>query len=279
MKKAGDFMDIIIDTIKDTYLIIPTLLIMYLCLEYIEHKHSIEKYQDKLIKYGPLLGAILGLFPQCGFSVLASLLFIENKITLGTLISVFIATSDEAIPILIAYPQLYLSLFMILVIKFIIAIVMGYIVDIVFKNNHIKTIHPTKQHHHEYSILVESIMRTLKIYGFIFIINLILSWIIETIGDQQLSTLLFNQSLLQPILSAIFGFIPNCASSVILSQLYINQVLSFPSLLSGLITNAGLGLVALLQQKVHYQVIIKICMILFISALLLGIPLQWFHLH
>ena len=271
-------MDILMDTIKDTYLIIPTLLIMYLCLEYLEHKQSLEKYQDKLMKYGPFLGAILGIFPQCGFSVLASILFIEKKITLGTLISIFIATSDEAIPIFIAYPHLYSSLLKIIITKFLFAIVVGYIVDLIFKKESLCCKY-SASHHHEHSIIVEAIIRTLKIYSFIFVVNFILGWMIETIGYEQLSTILFNQSLLQPVISAIFGFIPNCASSVILSQLYINQVLSFPSLLAGLMTNAGLGFVVLLQRKTNYQIILKICLILLISALILGIPLQWFHLH
>lgn len=270
-------LEIILDTIKDTYLIIPILFIMYICLEYFEHKDI--KYEYQLTHYGPIIGAILGVIPQCGFGVLASLLFIEKKLTLGTLISVFIATSDEAIPILIAYPKQYSCLLLILLIKFILAIIVGYSVDIFFKNQYFTSVKKVNIHNHQHSIIIESFKRTLKIYSFIFIVNLILSASIEWIGTEKLSYFLLDHSPLQPLVSAIFGFIPNCASSVILTQLHIRSVLSFASLLAGLITNAGLGILVLLQNRVDTKTIFKICAILLISALFIGLPLQWLHLY
>lgn len=271
-------MDILLDTLLDTYLIFPILLLMYLFLEYIEHKNTKMDYSAYFVKYGPLYGACLGLIPQCGFGVLASMLFIEKTITLGTLVSVFIATSDEAIPILIAYPEQYQCLLGILITKWILAIIIGYLVDNLFRYNTFTYQKKSALHQHNHSIFIESLLRTLKIYIFIFITNAILSFIIEWIGEEQLSFLLLDQSLIQPIISALFGFIPNCAASVILTQLHINQVLSFASLLAGLITNAGLGILVLLQNKVDMRMILKICFILLISSLLVALPLQWFHL-
>lgn len=272
-------MDIIIDTIKDTFLIIPILFIMYLCLEYFEHKSISQSMTKYLTQYGPIIGAILGIIPQCGFGVLASLLFMEKRISLGTLMSVFIATSDEAIPILLTNPHLYTSLLGIILTKFILAIMIGYLVDLLFKPQ-IVTHHQIENIHcHEHSITVEALVRTLKIYAFIFLVNLVLSAAIEMIGPKNLSYILLDKSIVQPIISAIFGFIPNCAASVILTQLHVNGILSFASLLAGLITNAGLGIVVLLQNHIDIKMLIRICTILLLSALIVGLPLQWFFLY
>ncbi|MFQ9974442.1 putative manganese transporter, partial [Coprobacillus cateniformis] len=198
---------------------------------------------------------------------------------LVTLISVFIATSDEAIPILLTSPELYSSLLEIIIFKFILAILIGYLVDVFIKENHLTSQKDTHDHCHNHSLFIEAFLRTIKIYAFIFVVNFILSAAIEMIGTDQLSYILLDNSLLQPVVSAIFGFIPNCAASVILTQLYMNQALSFASLLAGLITNAGLGILVLLQNKVNTATILKICLILLMSALFVSLPLQWLHLH
>lgn len=271
-------MDIIIDTIKDTYTMIPILFIMYVFLEYIEQKEN-NHYQKYLITYGPLLGALLGIIPQCGFGVIASLLFLEKKITLGTLISVFIATSDEAIPVLLTYPQLYSSLIAILCIKMIAGMIIGYLVDYLFPHIHFTFHQSNEKHDHHHSIPLEALIRALKIYAFIFITNVLLSLLIETIGEQQLSNILLQKSILQPAMSALFGFIPNCASSVILTQLYIKNILSFSSLIAGLITNAGLGLLILIKHRLDSKTLCLICFILFISAITVNLIIQGFSFY
>lgn len=268
-------MDIIIDTIKDTYTMIPILFIMYLFLEYLEHREN-NHYQKYLISYGPLLGSLLGMIPQCGFGVIASLLFLEKKITLGTLISVFIATSDEAIPVLLTFPQHYSSLIAILCIKMISGIMIGYIVDYLFPQIHFAYQKSKEKHDHHHSIPFEALTRAFKIYVFIFFTNTLLSLLIETIGENQLAYLLFQKSLLQPIVSAFFGFIPNCASSVILTQLYIKNILSFSSLIAGLMTNAGIGLLILIKHRLDIKTLSIICSILFISALVVSLIVQGF---
>lgn len=272
-------MDILIDTIKDTFVIIPILLIMYLCLEYFEHKNTSYNITHYLTSYGPIIGALLGIIPQCGFGVLASMLFMNKRISLGTLISVFIATSDEAVPILLTNPELYTSLLSIIVTKFILAVIVGYLVDFLFKSQYSDQTDISSNHCHDHSIVVEAFIRTFKIYAFIFIVNFSLSYTIEMIGSEKLSYILLDKSMVQPIISAIFGFIPNCAASVILTQLHINQVLSMPSLLAGLITNAGLGILVLLQNKIDIRTLVRICTILLLSALIVSLPLQWFFLH
>lgn len=272
-------LDILLDTIHDTYMIIPILFIVYLVLEYFEHIHITQSIERSLSQYGPILGAILGMIPQCGFGVLASTLFIDKKITIGTLISVFIATSDEAIPILLTNPKQYSTLLIMIFIKFILAIIVGYIVDIFLKTpdlSYHSAIDECDCHH---GVVKEAMLRTLKIFAFIFVVNYVLTLGIDMIGEETLSYILLQNSLLQPLVSALFGFIPNCAASVIMTQLYINNALSFASLLAGLVTNAGLGILVLLQHRINAKALFQICFILFISAICISIPLQWFFLH
>lgn len=267
-------MEILIDTIKDTYLMLPILCITYILLEWYERKtdHNPDIF-IKLQHYGPLLGASLGIIPQCGFSVVASMLFLENKITLGTLLSVFIATSDEALPILLASPNMFDSLLAIIISKFILGLLVGYLIDIFYKGSHFQS-HDLQVHHHENNLLVSALQRTFKIFGFIFLLSLLLNFVIEMIGEDTLSGLLLQNTIIQPIITAIFGFIPNCVASVLLSQLYLRGSLSFASLLSGLITNAGLGLVILYRYKLAKKTFFIICTILLTSAIFVGIIFQ-----
>lgn len=269
-------MSLINDTVKDTILLLPILFFTYLIIEYYEHKRTNDNTNFiKLKKYGPIFGALLGVFPQCGFSIIASMLFLERKITLGTLISVFIATSDETIPILLAYPQLYSSIFVIIITKLILAILIGYLVDFIFINTTSNiNIHKDNHDHSHTSITIEAINHALKIFAFLFITNLVLNFLMDSIGQNTLERFLLTNQIYQPILAAIFGFIPNCITSVVLTQLYISGSVSFASLLAGSITNAGLGLVVLIRYKAEPKILLKICSILLISATFIGIMLQ-----
>lgn len=269
-------MNLIYETLHDTIIILPLLFFMYLGLEFIEEHFDKDKTEKILSHFGPILGAIFGVIPQCGFGVLASFLFIEGRLTLGTLISVFISTSDEMLPILLTNPSLYDSLLYIIIVKIVVAIIVGYLVDFIFHKytyTHPRTL---KENQHEHSFIKETFLRTLKIYIYIFIINLGLSALIEWISFDTLSALLLTKSPLQPLLSSLIGFIPNCASSVILTELFVNKMLTLPSLVGGLITNAGLGLLVLFQEKIEISVIIKIVMILFLTAITVSFSLQLF---
>lgn len=281
-------------TIEDTWLMLPLLYLTYLVIEYFERK---ENNDDRLFfslqKYGPLVGAFIGIIPQCGFSIIASMLFMQNNITLGTLISVFIATSDEAIPILIANPELYSSLIWIIVLKIAIAIIAGYFIDYVIeKHQKIDRFEDMEEDNSEeetessgnscpccypqYPMAISALLRSLKIFAFLFITSFTLGAIIEAIGEENLEVFLLNGSLLQPLFAALFGFIPNCAASVVLTQLYVANGISFASLLAGLITNAGLGLLVLIRYQVEKKQCLKIIMLLYFSAVIPTILLQFF---
>ena len=261
--------EVILDTIK----IIPVLFIAFLLMEYIESKLSNDKLEIIIKKFGVLGASILALIPQCGFSVLAASLYIENRITLGTLIAVFIATSDETIPVLVSYPKMTNSIVLLLVIKLIIAISAGYLCDYIFNSNRFNI--KVNRENGDESIFISSIKRTCKILVIIFITNLIISLIINVIGESNLNNILLSKSMFQPLIASLLGFIPNCAISVIFAELYINGSLSFASLVSGLIVNAGLGLIVLIEYRINYKVILKIMAILFVIALFSGFVIEF----
>lgn len=264
--------DILLETVDDTIIILPILFITYLVIEYYEHKTS--KKESLLLrfqKYGPIIGSIFAIIPQCGFSIIASMLFLEKRITIGTLLSVFIATSDEALPILLTTPTMFPSLLMIIFGKLILGICVGYVVDYYYHPSYQKCI--TRSFHEEHNIYIEASMRTIKIFAFIFSISFILNYIVVYIGEARLATLLWNDSIFQPILAAIFGFIPNCVASVLLSQLYLTGSIHFASLFAGLVTNAGLGFVLLYRYHLDKKILFMIVAILFVTASIIGILL------
>lgn len=277
--------ELISEAIRDTFIMLPFLYITYVLMEYLEHRSS-EHMRRLMIKakaYGPVIGALLGVIPQCGFSVLASGLYMNGAITLGTLLSVFISTSDEAIPILMSQPQQADTLLKIIIIKFVVAITAGYVIDYLVRGHHIKQKHAIADCHEHCaeelekhtSIFMIALYHTIKIFIFIFIINFLLSATILWFGEDALSMALADGSFLQPLIAALVGFIPNCASSVILTQLYVDQILSFGALCAGLITSAGLGLLVLFRMYDNKRDIFRIITILFCIAAITGILLQY----
>lgn len=289
--------DCILDAWHDTWLMLPLLYAAYLIIEYFERKDSKD---DKLFfglqKYGPLVGALIGLIPQCGFSILAAMLFVQGNITLGTLAAVFIATSDEAIPILLAEPSLFSSLLILLACKFCIGIAGGFFIDrIMFPHQKILRFEDMPEEEDEeqyeedeqaaasscpccypqYPMWISALLRTVKIFIFVFLTTIAFNMLIGWIGEQTLSKFLLTGTVFQPLLAALFGFIPNCAATVILCQLFALGQLSFGSLLAGLITNAGLGFLVLFQYGEKKSTIGKLALILWIIASLSGLGVMW----
>lgn len=248
--------------------------------------------QEVRVDLRRILGALVGLIPQCGFSILAAMLYVQNNITLGTLVSVMIATSDEAIPILISNPKMYSSLLGILGLKLVIAIVVGLFTDhVLFRNQKILRFEDMEEEEYddeeyeeeessgsscpccypEYPLWISALLRSLKIYVFIFITSFVLTLLMELIGEKTLSMILLQDNLFQPIIAAVFGFIPNCAATVVLTQLYTAGELSFGSLLAGLVTNAGLGLIVMIRYEAKKKDILRTISILFITGVIIGI--------
>ena len=276
--------DILIDAIIDTVKILPFLFITYLIMEYIEHKMS-EKSKTtikKAGKWGPLLGSTVGIIPQCGFSASATNLYSARVISLGTLIAVYLSTSDEMIPIFISEKVPILTLVKILAIKFAIGIIFGFIIDTILRlKNKEKTeekIEEICEHEHchceKNGILKSAIKHTVNILIYIFVITLIINFMVEWVGEDNIATFVGNHAILGPAISSLIGLIPNCAASVILTNLYIQNIISGASLVAGLLTGAGVGLIILFRTNKNIKENIAIVGLLYVIGVLSGIILQ-----
>lgn len=279
--------DIFIDTVIDGLKMLPFLFAAYLIIEYIEHKTKgkLENFLQRFGKFGAIGGGLLGCVPQCGFSVMASNLFAGKIITAGTLAAVFISTSDEAIPFLLANPSKAAVIFPVLLLKVIIAVVTGLCMDFFGKKffdkksdtkHNIEELcsHDGCRCHSGGGILKSALHHTINIFVFILIISFLLNSVVELIGKENLGKILMNGSFLQPVLAAVIGFIPNCAVSVLLADLYISGTLSLGSMIAGLCTGAGVGLIVLFKVNKNYKENLKILLCIFISAVLSGIIIQ-----
>lgn len=278
-------LDILLDTIIDSLKILPFLFLTYCLMEYLEHKMSDKT--KKIIKSagraGPLYGAILGAFPQCGFSAAASNLYCGKVITLGTLIAIYLSTSDEMLPILISEKVAFTSIIVILAIKVVIGIIIGFLIDFIFKNVH-KNENIEEEIGHlceneecdckHNGIIKSSIKHTLNIILFIFLISLVFNIVIEFIGEEKISNLILNKPIIGSIIAGAVGLIPNCASSVIITQLYLKELLSLGAMLSGLLVNGGVGLLILFKENKNLKQNLMITGILYFSGVISGILIE-----
>lgn len=270
-------------TLEDTIKILPFLLIAYLIMEYIEHKTT-NKTREAIKKsgrFGPFIGSLLGAFPQCGFSVTATNLYAGRVITLGTLFAVYLSTSDEMLPILLSEGVAGPLILKILGIKILIGIIAGVIIDLIlnkfYKNNKeeskIESICEHDHCHCEEGIWKSAIKHTINVFIFIFIISLLLNIAIEYIGEDNLAGLISNKPVISALIASLIGLIPNCASSVILTQLYLSNVLGLAVMIGGLLVNAGVGLIVLFKvnhnQKENIGIVTGLYLIGVISAIIL----------
>lgn len=280
-------LEVIEETLLDSIKLIPFLFIAYLIMEYIEHKTSQKSRETikKSGKFGPLIGSFLGIFPQCGFSVVATNFYAGRVITLGTLISVYLTTSDEMIPIMISEAVPLWTILKILFVKLVIGIVAGFVIDFVLrlinKNKKIEeeNIVDLCEHDHchcEKGILKSSIHHTLSIFVFILIVTFIINIAIYFIGEENISNILLNKPILGPIVSSLIGLIPNCASSVIITNMYLKNVINVGTMIAGLLVNAGVGLVVLFKTNKKIKENIAIICLLYIVGVISGIVLEFF---
>jgi len=248
--------DSIIDAFIDTIKIIPYLFVAFLILEFLEHKlsHKNEDFLRKNKKYGPIIGGILGGLPQCGFSTMASSLFSSKVITMGTVVAVFLSTSDEMLPIMVSESVSITSILTIIGFKVLIGIVVGLAVDFIFKKKYEKEhIHDLCSRDHcdcEHDGLFKSSLKhTIKIAFFILIANVFINLIIFLIGEDVLKQFLEGGNIFTYFISSLIGLIPNCASSVIITELYLSNLISIGTLFSGLLTGSGIGLLLLFKNN------------------------------
>lgn len=271
--------DIIIDTLIDTLKLVPFLFIAFLLIELFEHKFSKRsiKVVESSGKYGPILGSVLGIIPQCGFSVMATNLYVTRLITLGTLISIYLSTSDEMLPILISEKAEFSLIIKILLIKLFIGMLAGFIIDKIFKVKKEKKNYDICEEEHchcKESIIISSLKHTLNIVVFILLINFILNICFNYLGQDYLSKILLKDSFFGPFISSLIGLIPNCGASVMLTELYINNAINFGSLISGLLTGSGIAIMILLKTNKNMLENLKIVGILYLIGVLSGIIIE-----
>lgn len=281
--------DILIDVALDTVKLLPFLFLTYLAMEYIEHKTGDKAKETikKSGKVGPLVGALLGVCPQCGFSAAASSLYAGRIITVGTLVTVYLSTSDEMLPIFISEQVPALDILKILGLKALIALIVGFAIDIA-ANVLIKSrshspepeIGHLCEHDHchceEEGILKSAIHHTLQIIAFIFAISLALGFVIEFIGQEALANFITNKPIIGELVAGLIGLIPNCAASVVITQLYLEGALSFGAMMSGLLVGAGIGLVVLFRMNENKIRNLEIVGILYVAGVIFGILIELF---
>lgn len=277
-------LEIIQETIIDVIKLIPFLFITYLIMEYIEHKTS-EKAKKKIKKagkWGAVWGSFLGIFPQCGFSASATNLYAARVITLGSLISVYLSTSDEMLPILISEQVPIQTILKILLVKLVIGMIAGILIDLVLKiknkgkEDEEKIVDLCEEEHchcDHNGIIKSSLKHTINISLFILIITFIINVVINVIGEETLSNILLNKPILGPLVAGLIGLIPNCASSVTLTQMYLENLISSSTMIAGLLVGAGVGLAVLFKMNKGIKENIKIVALLYIIGVISGICL------
>ena len=273
--------EVILDTIIDSLKLIPFLLVAFLIIELLEHKlnNKTKHIITKSKKVGPIIGSLLGVIPQCGFSVMATNLYITRIITLGTLISIYLSTSDEMLIIMISEKVEISLILKILLIKIFFGIVYGLIIDKIInkKKKDKETNYELCDKEHcdcNHSILLSAIKHTLHITLFIFIITLIINTIFTLLGDNYLSKILLNNSILSPFITSLIGLIPNCAASVILTELYLNSTISLGALIGGLLTSSGSSLLVLIKNNKNQKENLSIILLLYALGVLSGIIIE-----
>lgn len=299
-------LDALLDAFTDSIKMVPLLLVIYFLIEWAEYRfgnrlgHAVERAGSA----GPLVGAVAGIIPQCGISVIGSALYTQRLVTVGTLMAVFLATSDEAIPVILSQPDRVGELLPILLTKLVVAIVAGYAIDLIWRSRNRMTLehidavdkgHDAADHDHSHvldekaccghhpsagpesdgsqgdsrrirELIVHPIVHTLKVFVFIFLVSLALALMFALIGQDTLVALMAGHPILQLLFATLIGVIPNCAASVAVTEFYLSGVISFGSCIAGLCAGSGLGLLVLFKEGNRREA-------LYITGLLLAISL------
>lgn len=299
-------LDVILDALLDTLKVVPILLFVYLLIAFITH-HKEEPFSfitGKKKWFGPLFGSLLGSIPQCGFSAAMADLYTQKKITLGTLFAVFIATSDEAIPLLIANPSAYKEMFILIGFKLLFALFFGYLIDIFFNKKFYENMKERFEHKHEHhdehchhdhnlencnhehherhcthdhccadNIFMDAIIHTLKISAFILLFNLIFGIIIYFVSMERFLSIININPYLQTLITPIIGLIPNCAGSIFLVEVFLEGGISLASTIGGLSAGSGIGILILFRKSKNIKQNILILISLYVIGVLIGLAL------
>lgn len=270
---------VLLHSIEDVAKMLPFLFAAYVFIEYLEQKKSlsIERALAKGGRFGFIAGAVLGLIPQCGFSAAAANFYASRVVSLGTLVAVFLATSDEAVPIMLSQPESLPQMAKLLLFKFFYALFAGFVIDLVFgkffkaknqgkspKQPHVGQSH---RHHPKDPLPLAAAKHTATVAVQIFAFTLLFGFLVQLVGEEKISGFLSGLGLLQPLVAALFGLVPNCAASILLTQLYLSGGIGFGSVLAGLCTSGGVGLTVLFRTNRNMgQNVLIVALLLFLGA-------------
>lgn len=275
-------MEVVLDALKDTLIVFPFILIIYMLIELLENGTTAAKTRRALQgPLAPLLGGATGLVPQCGFSVMAARLYDSGLIRTGTIMAVFLATSDEALIILLVNSPLSAhaaqAILPLIIVKLIVAVAVGYLVNALIpdRRTEVQPLYSETGNSTSYSCghehegkstarlyLLEPLYHALKVTGFILLVNLIFGFIVAEVGEETIARGLIGGTYFQPFITAAVGLIPNCASSTVITETFVKGGITFGSCVAGLCTNAGLGMVILLKntKKIKRNLLLVVAM-------------------
>ena len=270
-------LEILLDSLKDSVLIFAFVFLFHVILSFIET--PVSNFLIKRKKTSPIFGALFGLIPQCGTSVVAADLYIKQLITFGTLIAVFLSCSDEALLVLLsAWNEKSLAIFPLIGLKLAAGIIFGFLIDLIIRKQTINEVDHVEEekechtHHHEntpaHAHLIHPLIHAIKIFVYVFVINLVLGLLIGWVGEENFTNFMISNKYLAPLFTSIIGLIPNCASSVLITELYLSNTLSFGALFAGLLVNSGLGVMILFKEHKNLKktfVIIGVCFAIAVS--------------
>ena len=302
-------LDVFLDALKDSLNMLPLLLIIYIGIELIEYKWGdrIRLRIQRAGSAGPAIGALGGSLPQCGFSVVGATLYTQRLVTIGTLLAIYLSTSDEALPVILSQPDKAGVIIPLILTKVLIAIVAGYSIDFIFRKTnknvlgHIKKYESgtdDSKHHHQdvindvtaccghninptpkfnaKEIFIHPIIHTAKVFAYIFIVTLVINSVIFWIGEDILAKILASNTILQPFLAALVGLLPNCASSVAITELFLNGTITYGAVIAGLSASGGLGLLVLFKEDKNKKDVLKIIGLLYGISVFAGLLIQLF---
>lgn len=276
-------LDILIDTLLDSLKISPFLFFAFLFVEFLEHRMSEknQKWIQKSEKYGPVIGSSLGVVPQCGFSVVATNLYVTRIISLGTLIAIYLSTSDEMLPILLSKNVSLSIILSILFLKWCVGIGIGFVIDLIFQKRKKLEIqyelckHDSCDCEHE-SIFVSALKHTCSTITFLFIITFVINYLFTSYGEEIFSKLFMKGSLFSPFLSSLIGLIPSCGASILLTDLYVEGVITFSSCIAGLLTGSGSAFLVLFKSNKDKKENILILGLVYFIGAFMGLFLEFF---
>lgn len=278
--------ELISHSLLDTLKLIPFLFLTYLLMEYLEHRagNTAEKVLKRSGQFGAVIGSALGVVPQCGFSSAAAGLYSARVISIGTVVAVFLSTSDEMVPIFISHGAPIELLFKTVAVKFVIALIAGVLIDLIinFINKkkgftpevRIDELCKRDNCHCHHNLLKSALVHTGKVALFIMIFNFILNFLVHFVGESNIALLVLDKPVISNVLAALVGAIPNCASSVIISELFVDGVISAGAMLSGLLINSGVAIAVLFRTNRPKKNSWAILGLLFAISIVVGITID-----